>query len=95
MFDKGVRIVNKGDTANTDIFDIETGEKILNCYRVELDISRAQTTVVLHLGIPFEYEGPAQIAGSESAPLSDAQIAQVANAMADAITRSRERLGAG
>lgn len=59
----GVRIVNKtnGNPRMTNIFDMETGEKITNVTRVSLDITRNGVDVVLHVRMPFEYEGPARV----------------------------------
>jgi hypothetical protein len=58
---RGVRLVSQGSGRTAEVFDLETGEKLLNVYRIQLDFSRPSPTVVLHLDTPFVYEGPAQI----------------------------------
>lgn len=58
----GVKIVNKtGIPAQTDIFDLETGEKIVNVTEVSMKLTRLELDVSLHVRMPFEYEGPARV----------------------------------
>lgn len=65
--DRGVRIVRppgSRDWRSVDVYDLETGAKILNVYRVQIDIHPAQqiaaTTITLTTGDAWEYEGPAE-----------------------------------
>lgn len=64
---RGIRIVNKtGRPSDTDVYDMETGQKILNVMRVELDITQGHLDVKVTLCGPIEYEGPATIVEGES-----------------------------
>ena len=47
------------DPRNFSVFDLVTGEQLLNVYRVQIDVSRTEPTrLTLTIGAPFEYEGP-------------------------------------
>lgn len=59
---KRVRVIQKRGTTFCDVFDADTGEQLLNIYRVELDITREIPAVRLTLAADLEYEGDAEIA---------------------------------
>ncbi len=72
MKDRGVRIVKKAgnrSNRNVDVYDLETGEKILNVYRVHIDVMPASSLeaaqITLTTGDAFEYEGPAEFVTPE------------------------------
>jgi hypothetical protein len=61
-----IRIVQSdphGRPSGLDVYDAETGEKIPNVYRVEVDLTRNDLAahVRLTLGVEWEYEGVAQV----------------------------------
>lgn len=68
---RGVRIVKHGPRRRAvDVFDLETGEKLLNVHAVELVVDPARspmTLVRITADIPFEYEGPATFVASGEA----------------------------
>ncbi len=63
---RNVRIINRSDARAvspnlTDVYDGDTGEKLLNVYRVELSAERGVLSVIVELGAGIEYEGPAEV----------------------------------
>ncbi len=67
---RGVRIVKHGHTVSgrdVDVFDLETGAKLLNVYAVDIHISREQSRCSVTTSDPVIYEGPAELVTSEEA----------------------------
>lgn len=70
-----IRIVQRsphGSPRGLEVYDGETGEKLLNVYRIELDLSRERTLLRLTLGVEWEYEGVAEIVGE--APIRASEL---------------------
>jgi len=58
----GIRVTNpNGDPRKSDVYDLETGEKITNVKSISIDVSRNELEVVIRVGGAFEYEGPAYV----------------------------------
>ncbi len=63
---RNVRIINRSDGRavspnRTDVYDGDTGEKLLNVCRVELSAEHSALTVIVELLAGIEYEGPAEV----------------------------------
>lgn len=63
---RGVRIVKQPGNRSwrdVDVYDLETGAKLLNVYRIQIDISpdgHPAAMITLTTGDDWEYEGPAE-----------------------------------
>jgi hypothetical protein len=71
---RGVRIVSSGKRHSTDVFDLETGDKLLYVYSVhiEQDATTGVFRTQIVSGDAFEYEGPAEIVTPDEA-MQDAE----------------------
>ena len=60
-----LKIVAKSNSArDVDVYDADTGEKLLNVYGVRIDINPGMDPVVkatIVAGVTFEYDGPAEL----------------------------------
>lgn len=58
----GIKITSPdGNSRKTDIFNMDTGDKITNVTGIRIEATRHGVEVVLTAVVPFEYEGPARI----------------------------------
>lgn len=58
----GIKVVNTtGNPYDTDVYDLETGDKLTNVKMVDVSASRGRLEVTIVAEMGFEYEGPAFI----------------------------------
>ena len=79
MKSRAVKIVKKEGTRrgyDVDVFDLETGEKLEDVYKVEFCVTRDIATIRITSGAPWVYEGPAEIITPEESAAADIGITE-------------------
>lgn len=68
MKTRGVRVVRAEGMRrpwDVNVFDLESGEKLTDIYRVHFDVSAEVARIEIVSGAPWVYEGPADIFAPE------------------------------
>lgn len=65
---RGVRVVKTSHShlaRDVDVFDLETGAKLLNVYQIDINVNRGISEITIVTSDPFVYEGPATLISPE------------------------------